>query len=243
MANNGFIYGNLSKSRDERHKIVSESDTTAIQELRNATYNSLFLYDPVNEILLFEDNSRIDRDSFVHFWARLVYQGDPTIGDIIVITFPVEEDLYHKVKGMEVLTRIEFEIVPPNMINKKVLGTMRDLIHDANGTKIKYVAENKKGLNKDGPFIDSGIEMIKNAYGYVKVSSYDTFKTKGKGGKTRTSKNDRSFRSLDSVFYEVVRSTNTLDIIEELKHLWQRAKTVVRVDINDQTENEFNPKK
>ncbi|MFB5190455.1 hypothetical protein [Alicyclobacillus fastidiosus] len=232
----GLVYGNLSKARDERRTVATESFTTGYAEIKDATYNSFFVYDPKNEILMFHENGRIDRDTFIHYWARLVYQGDPSIGDIIIIPFPVEEDLKLKVKGMEVLTRIEFEIIPPNMIKRKTLGSMRHLVQDANSTKTKYIAENKKeGLNKDGPLIDSGLEMVKNAYGYVKATGYDTFTTKGRGGKVKVTKTPRIFRSRDSVFHDTVQASEPLEIVEELKNLWGRAKNVVRGGGDDET--------
>lgn len=206
VTKSGIVCGNLTKIRRELRQVALD-DRTGQHEIPNASFNATFMYDPKFEILLFEENSRVDRDTFLAKFAQLVYAGDPTIGDIVALTYPLQDDLFSRVLGYEVLTRIEFDIVPNNMIGKKELGDMLELIKGANGTKVKYAAENKNGLNKKGPYIESGVNFVLNAYGKVKSVGYDTFVSVLKNGKTTTKKIVKRFSSKDFVIHESVNIT------------------------------------
>lgn len=218
----GFIYGNLSRSHNEEKKVVTNNNTTGLHVIPEATYNSFFIYEPIKEILILEETSQIERYTFIERFSALVYTGDPTIGNIEIVFFQGDEDLYTRLLGFEVVTKIEFDILPPNFMGKREFGDIDEILKAAEGTKLKYAVENKNGINKNGPFIESCIKLLNKAYGYGKSYGYNTYvkmTRKGKG----VGKNKGSFASKDAVIHQHVSSYTPNEVLKEITPLFRRA--------------------
>ncbi|ASS75753.1 hypothetical protein CIG75_12675 [Tumebacillus algifaecis] len=109
----GLLHGKLSKARKEiKETLDLKTKTTQHTVIPNSSESSFFIYDPVNEILIFEETSKLNRETFIEIFQRLVYLGNINIGNIVIKLVPRKDELYSKIKGIEVLTKIEFDLIP-----------------------------------------------------------------------------------------------------------------------------------
>ncbi|WP_043929798.1 hypothetical protein [Bacillus sp. EB01] len=191
-----FIVGNLVKSRYETVDVVDGDKTEIFSIPKPVANKSRFLYHIENEVVIFEERE-LDRFEFITGFSNLVYRNSFKIGEIKINFIPKKDEILSKIRSMEILTKIEFDIIPPNMIEKNTFKGLNEIINDENATRMKTVFENKNGLNKDGDFIKEGIEMVSNAYGEVKAYGYNFEPRANKKGnkKVRT-----KYFSQDSIY-------------------------------------------
>jgi hypothetical protein len=211
-----IVFGYFVKSRKER-KLVLKGDKTEYFEIPDpAAYRSFFIYQYVDEILVFEETSQITREDFVFAFEKLIYNSKYEINEIAVKLLPIKEVIYKEIEKMEVLTKIEFDLVHSNPISGDTYKDLDDIIHKERATKLKAVLENPNGLNKNGSMITSGIEMASHGYGGVNAYGYSRVASRGKGKKTR--KVSQKFKSRDSVHMtHVDREIGEGDLISKLK--------------------------
>ncbi|MDX8046625.1 hypothetical protein SH601_11595 [Gracilibacillus sp. S3-1-1] len=204
-----FIYGNLVKSRYESVNVVDGDKINNYKIPKPVAYFSRFIYDPVSEVLIFEETGQIDRDEFMERFQDLIFKSKIEIGEVIIKVIPKKEEIYNRITNMDVLTKIEFDLIPPNMHSKDTFASLDDIIHEENATRMKATFENKDGLNKDGVFIKSGVEKVSNAYGDVKAYGYNNIPSRSKRHKTKRS--HTKFNSRDLVHMRTFQDENDSD--------------------------------
>lgn len=191
-----IVWGNFVKKRNEK-KLVYDGSKTVYQEIKNAAYQSFFLYNTETEILVFEESADINRESFMDAFERIIYKGHIEIGEISVQLIPLKSVIKSKINDIEVLTKIEFDLIHPNPIHHDSYRDLDDIIKKEQATRLKTTLENQNGLNKEGAFIQSGIEMVARGYGDVNAYGYSRVQTYGK--RKRMRKNQQRVRSKDEV--------------------------------------------
>lgn len=189
-----YITANFAKSRKESKTIV-DGDKTDIYEIpKPVGYLSYFFYDVINEILIFEETGDIQREQFIDAFERIIFNSNMSIGKIEIKLIPKKDVVRDKIMKMEHLTKIEFDLIPPNMIPKDTYKDLGDILNKEKALRLKTVLENQDGLNKDGLMVKSGIEMVQNGYGEVKAYGYSRVKSK-----KRIRKEHHTFKSKDSI--------------------------------------------
>ncbi|RVT67646.1 hypothetical protein [Niallia taxi] len=209
-----FIYGRLTKSRYENVDVVDGDKIVNYKIPKPVANKARFLYQIKNEVLIFEEGE-INRSEFIPVFQDLIYRNNIKIGEIIVNLIPMKNEILREIRSIDVLTKIEFDIIPPNMIEKKTFKGLTDIIKDENATRMKTTFENDKGLNKDGEFIEEGIEMVSNAYGEVKAYGHNFAprSDKKKGNKKIRTR----FYSQDSVHMRKLNTSEDKELIPKLK--------------------------
>jgi hypothetical protein len=211
--NHDFIYGHLVKSRFETVDVVDGDKTENYRIPKPVANKGIFLYNVRNEVLIFEEG-QIDRSEFVMALEELILRNNFKIGEVVINFIPDKTEIIKEIKAIDILTKIEFDFIPPNMIEKKTYKGLTDLIKDENATRMKASFENEKGLNKNGEFIEEGIEMVSNAYGSVKAYGHNLEpRSKRKGNK----KVKRHFFSKDSIKQRRYNTSDEVELKSKLK--------------------------
>ncbi|WFR64294.1 hypothetical protein P9222_09035 [Paenibacillus amylolyticus] len=190
------IWGNFVKKRNDQI-LIYEGSKASYQDIENVACQSFFLYNSETEILVFEETGDINRESFMSAFERIIYKGHIEIGEISVQLVPLKSVIKSKIDDIEVLTKIEFDLIHPNPIHHDSYKDLDDIIKKEQATRLKTTLENQNGLNKEGPFIQSGIEMVSKGYGDVNAFGYSRVQTYGK--RKRIRKNQQRVRSKDEV--------------------------------------------
>lgn len=126
-----------------------------------------------------------------------------------------------KLSDIEVLTKIEFDLIHPNPIHHDSYKDLDDIIKKEQATRLKTTLENKNGLNKEGQFIQSGIEMVSKGYGDVSAYGYSRVDTYGK--KRGKRKRKKSFKSRDEVqMTHTDKEITKEELIPKLKEFAER---------------------
>lgn len=172
-----------------------------------------FLYQVKNEVLIFEEGE-LNRNEFIQGFQELIFSNNLKIGEVVINFIPIKAEIIKEIKSIEVLTKIEFDIIPPNMIEKKTFKGLNDIIKDENATRMKAVFENKNGLNKDGEFIEEGIEMVSNAYGEVKAYGHNFAPRSSRKG---TKKIRARYFSQDSIHIRKINTNDDKQLVTKLK--------------------------
>lgn len=217
-----ILKGNFTKSRKETKRVVKDQKIELFEIPDKVAYPSLFIYDPITEILVFEETGDIQRQHFIDAFEKLVYQSNYAIGKIDVNLITKKDELYHKIMEIEVLTKIEFELIPPNMIDKDTYKDLSDIIKKEKATRLKTSLENDRGLNKHGNLIQNGIEMVSTGYGEVKAYGFNELPSRRKGKKKRERK---VYKSRDSV--EIItekKATSEDALVGKLSKFLQKVK-------------------
>jgi hypothetical protein len=208
-----FIYGHLVKSRFESVNVVDGDKTESYQIPKPVANTGIFLYHIKNEVLIFEE-AQLDRNEFIIAFQELVLRNNYKIGEVVINFIPDKTEIVKEIEAIDILTKIEFDFIPPNMIEKKTYKGLNDIIKDENATRMKASFENDNGLNKDGEFIGEGIEMVSNTYGTVKAYGHDLVpRSKRKGNK----KVQKRFFSKDSIQQRKLSTTDVDELKSRLK--------------------------
>ena len=211
--NKEYIFGNLAKSRYESVDVLEGDKTKSFRIPNPVATSASFFYDVVHEVLIFEEGP-INKNEFMQIFEELVYKSNIEIGEIKVNLIPIKDQIYREIQAIEVLTKIEFDIIPPNMIEKDTYKTLNQIVTDENATRMKMVFENEDGLNKEGDYITEGIEMTSNAYAETKAYGYNTVpKAKGRGRKKQRTR----FFSNDSVHQRKLNVNDKPQLLQKLK--------------------------
>lgn len=213
LDNKEYIFGNLGKSRFESVDVVDGDKTKAYQIPNPVATSASFFYDIVDEVLIFEEGP-INKNEYMKSFEELVYASNIEIGEIKINLIPIKDQIYKEIQSIEVLTKIEFDIIPPNMIEKDTYKSLNQIVNDENAVRMKMVFENQDGLNKEGDYITEGIEMTSNAYAETKAYGYNTVpKAKGKGRKKQRTR----FFSNDSVHQRKLNVNDKPQLLQKLK--------------------------
>jgi len=208
-----YVYGHLVKSRYETVNVV-DGDKTVNYEIPKPVANmGRFLYQAKNEILIFEE-SPLNRQEFIEAFGDLIHNNNISVGEVKITFIPIKSKVIKEIKSIEVLTKIEFDIIPPNMIQKKTFKGLNDIINDENATRMKTTFENENGLNKEGEFIEEGIEMVSNAYGEVKAYGHNLEPRSNRKGNKKVKKR---FLSRDSIHLREINVDNKEVLLSKLK--------------------------
>ncbi|MGM1050265.1 MAG: hypothetical protein ACQEXX_29665 [Bacillota bacterium] len=216
-----FVWGNFVKKRNEK-KLIYNGSKTEYHEIPNAAYQSFFLYNTQTEILVFEETGDINRNDFMKAFERIIYIGHIEIGEISVQLIPLKDVMKTKIGQIEVLTKIEFDLIHPNPIHHDSYKDLDDIIKKEQATRLKTTLENQNGLNKDGKFIQSGIEMVSKGYGDVNAYGYSRVDTFGKRKGKR--KKHQKVRSKDEV--QMTYADKNVDRKELIPRLKEFAKRI-----------------
>lgn len=208
-----FIFGHLVKSRFESVNVVDGDKTENFLIPKPVANTGIFLYHVKNEVLIFEEG-QLDRIEFIHAFRELILRNNFKIGEVIINFVPEKSVIIKEIKAIEVLTKIEFDFIPPNMIEKKTYKGLNDIIKDENATRMKASFENKHGLNKEGEFIGEGIAMVSNTYGSVKAFGHNLEPRASKKG---TKKVKKHFFSRDSIHQRKFNTTDEKELKARLK--------------------------
>lgn len=208
-----FIFGHLVKSRFESVNVVDGDKTESFPIPKPVANKGIFLYHVKNEVLIFEEG-QLDRFEFIHAFSELILRNNYKIGEVIINFVPEKSVIINQIKAIDVLTKIEFDFIPPNMIEKKTYKGLNDIIKDENATRMKASFENEKGLNKDGEFIGEGIEMVSNTYGSVKAFGHNLEPRSSKKG---TKKVKKRFFSKDSIHQRKFNTTDEKELKAKLR--------------------------
>ncbi|MEN2467642.1 hypothetical protein [Ornithinibacillus sp. FSL M8-0202] len=217
-----YITANFVKSRIESKMIVDGDKTDLYKIPKPVAYLSYFFYDVNNEILIFEETGDIQREHFIDAFERIIFQSNLKIGKIEVKLIPKEDSVRDQIMSMEHLTKIEFDLIPPNMIPKDAYKDLGDILNKEKALRLKTVLENEDGLNKDGLMVKSGIEMVQNGYGEVKAYGYSRVKSK-----RGTRKKQHTFKSKDSIEMVQVERTKSDNITGLLEKFRQRVYNIL----------------
>lgn len=208
-----FIYGHLVKSRYESVNVVDGDKTTNYEIPKPVANKGRFLYLVKNEILIFEEGA-LERQEYISAFADLIYSNNIQIGEIVIKFIPIKGEVLKEIRSIEVLTKIEFDVIPPNMIEKKTFKGLNDIIKDENATRMKTTFENDKGLNKDGDFINEGIEMVASAYGEVKAYGHNYEPRGNRPGKKKVK---ARYFSRDSIHLRKIPTKDENELLSKLK--------------------------
>ncbi|MBA2943195.1 hypothetical protein HZF08_33535 [Paenibacillus sp. CGMCC 1.16610] len=193
-----IVFGDFIKTRYEKKLIYNaasgKTEWFALPE--PSAYKSFFVYNYVSEILVFEENSNVSREDFIEAFENVIYNGNMNVGAISVQLLSIKEVIKSEIAKMEYLTKIEFNLIHPNPISDDTYKDLDDIITKEKATKLKTTLENPNGLNKDGKFIQSGIEMVSKGYGGVNAYGYSRQKTYGTRKEKRV---PMKYKSRDSV--------------------------------------------
>lgn len=215
-----FIWGNFVKNRNEERLIYSGSKTEPFL-IPNLAKQSFFLYNSKTEILIFEETGDINRETFIDAFQHIIYNGHAEIGEISIKLIPLKDVMRSKLSDIEVLTKIEFDLIHPNPIHHDSYKDLDDIIKKEQATRLKTTLENKNGLNKEGQFIQSGIEMVSKGYGDVSAYGYSRVDTYGK--KRGKRKRKKSFKSRDEVqMTHTDKEITKEELIPKLKEFAER---------------------
>lgn len=208
-----FIFGHLVKSRYESVDVVVGDETKKFEIPDPVANRIIFLYQIKNEVLIFEEGP-LNRDEIIDAFEQLVLTNNFAIGGLVINFIPEKSEIIKEIQSIDVLTKIEFDFIPPNMIEKKVYKGLTDIIKDENATRMKAVFENEKGLNRNGEFIEEGIEMVSNAYGEVKAFGHNLEPRKRGRGKKSVKKR---FFSRDSIQQRKLSKQDEGELIVKLR--------------------------
>jgi hypothetical protein len=193
-----IIHGNLIKTRFEYKNVYNkEIKKTEKVKIDDAAYESYFLYNYETEILIFEENSQVKREEFIIAFEKVVFNSSIDVGEISVQLLPSKNEIRSEIESMEVLTKIEFNLIHPNFVPDEAYKDLDDILHKEQATKMKTTLENPHGLNKNGKMIQSGIDMVSKGYGGVNAYGFSRVRTYGNRRKMK--KSPLKFRSRDTV--------------------------------------------
>ncbi|MDX5476222.1 MAG: hypothetical protein LPK00_11870 [Bacillaceae bacterium] len=194
--NKQLLSGNFVKARREFRTVVEDGKTKQYEIPYQVAYPSFFIYDPVSEVLVFEETGDIQRNHFIDAFERIIFEANVTIGKIEVKLIPRKEELYKRIMEIEILTKIEFDLIHPNFYYKEEYEDLSEIIKREKATRMKTSLENEKGLNKEGFIIKNGIEMVGQGYGEVKASGFNNVPSRRKG---KSKRKVMGFKSRDSI--------------------------------------------
>ncbi|MCG3793631.1 hypothetical protein CN543_28845 [Bacillus toyonensis] len=211
-----FIYGDLVRSQFESVEVL-EGDNLIDYPIPDRAYTSRFVYEPISEVLIFEETSKIRRDDFTKIFEKLIQQSDIQIGEVVISYINKTEDLVKKILALDVLTKIEFEFIHPNFHKKETFRSLADILTEENAKKMKLNLENEKGLNKDGQTINQGLEMI-SLYGEAKATGYNELPSRSQKH-TRKKKQPKLIRidSRESVHTENMSEKSEGELKQKLR--------------------------
>ncbi|MFD1850974.1 hypothetical protein D8M05_17100 [Oceanobacillus bengalensis] len=118
-------------------------------------------------------------------FEELIYKANIEIGEVIIKLIPIKDKIYERITEMDVLTKVEFDLIPPNFHGKDTFKSLDDIIQESNATRMKTSVENQDGLNKNGLLIKEGVEKVSNAYGDVKAYGYNNVPSRSKRYRTK----------------------------------------------------------
>jgi hypothetical protein len=232
-----LITGYFIKSRKESKTIVKDNKLYLYEIPEKVAYPSFFIYDPLYEILIFEETGDIQRQQFIDAFERIIYQANLSIGKIEVELLPKKDEVYKHIHNIEYLTKIEFDLVHPNgFIGKDAYKDLEELIRNEKATRMKVSFENEKGLDKNGVFIQSGIEMVSRGYGQVNAYGFNEVPSRRKGKKK---KEHISYKSRDSIYMaQVNKNMEEKDILSFLSKYLDKIRNLVFTEKRSENESQ-----
>lgn len=201
-----FLIGYLVQSKKRSLDVVKDNKVEKYDVPDPVANKSIFLYNSISEILIFEEGS-INRDNFIVHFEQLIFNNNLKIGEIVVNILPDKQEVLKEIEAIEVLTKVVFNFIPPNGISKKGFKGIKETINSENAKRMKVELENKDGLNKDGDLINEGIEMISGSYGDLKAY----------GHKERNKKRSQKFLSKDAIEMKHFNKDDKDTLISKLK--------------------------
>lgn len=220
-----FIFGHLVKSRLETVTIVNGDKIETYNIPKPVANVSRFIYDPQSEVLIFEEVGNIPREDFIRSFEELIFKAKIEIGEVIIKLIPIKDKIYKRITEMDVLTKIEFDFIPPNFHGKDTFKSLDDIIQEENATRMKASFENNDGLNKSGFFIKEGVEKVSNAYGDVKAYGYNNLPSRSKRYKTKRSKT--SFNSKDLVHMKSFKVETNDELLTKIKKFALEMRNII----------------
>lgn len=223
------IHGNVTKSKYATQKIKDGDKTFRKQSEKELAETAFFVYDLRNELLIFEPNSKINLDSFIIFFTRLLSQ-DPIIGKVIIKTIPEEYKILQHLLSYDKVTQLSFTLIHPNP-GKKHFNLYNKLIHDSNLKELDLQMTNKEegidlkaeGSQIKNEVIKDGIDLVESGYGEIHMKGENYSFVKGKKDKMRQVTNKKSFNSKTSIKKLISREIKTglllKEIVTEIKKL------------------------
>jgi len=168
-----LIMGYLCKIRKTDIITVYDDDKhdTYNSNIQNSAYLSLFLLDPINEILIIEDNSEIKVDRFINIFEKLCYLSKPEIGEIKIKKYPRKDKIDNYLKDINKIYYGKFKLIPANFGSAKGFKKLDEVMKSEKIREMDITLKNEDGniVNDKESIFHSCVEMVKNAYGTFKI--------------------------------------------------------------------------
>lgn len=241
MLNNvSFYRGFFTRSREL--EIISNQEGKLLKDtIPKVSHPSFFLYEPISELLLFEETGDIPRKDFINAFESFVYSANFKIGKIEIKLIANKDEVFAKVFGMDNITKVEFDLVYPNgLIDNKAFKDLENFIKEQNSTRVKVTLENGKGLDKNGMIIQGGTEMVSQGYGDVKAYGYDEITEElppRSKRKKKKRKKQKKYNSKDSIFLTKINKVfNKKESSDYLAKFIMKAKSIITSEKSDTNE-------
>ncbi|QOY36507.1 hypothetical protein AWH56_002130 [Anaerobacillus isosaccharinicus] len=218
---NSFLLGRLCKARNETTEVLKGTSVGDF-EIPTKVYYSFFLYEPKEEILIFEENSNISKHQFAENFDLILQRIDYVIGQVVIVPYPKKNEYRNLLRKALQVTALEFEIIPPNFKKRKSYKNIHEIIADQKSKKLNVKFENEDGVNIEGDFVDEGFSLLEE--GYVPESRAVIINREGNSEiiSSNTMINQREFK---------LKEGNINEVFRLLKIMFNNAKP--RIDTNE----------
>lgn len=170
-----YIIGKLCKVKKSvsEKKFDENNHSTYWCEDKNIAYENMFLLDVSSEIIVFEDTTEIDKDSFIEKFERLCYLIDPTIGLIKIKFYPKSDDIDKILSNIGKIYYAKFNIIPANYTSKKGFAKLDETLKEEKIGELNITLKNEDGdiSNEEDSIFGQCVEMVKSAYGTFKINA------------------------------------------------------------------------
>lgn len=176
-----YLTGYLSKSRPLAYSLITEENKIIEEqpEGKFQTESSFFVYNIEKELLIFDTNRFINRDTFIKIFKQLLEfeEGIQKIGEVEIV-MKTETTELKKILFSKTITSFRVDIVHPNS-RRRQFDSMKGIINDTNSKRSSFKLTNETGLKVKEtepsreedlvPIFAESLEMSENGYAELKV--------------------------------------------------------------------------
>lgn len=180
-----FLIGYLSKSKPLEYNTVTEDNKIKEEQPENvfSTEFCYFVYNIKKEILIFDTNRFINRDTFIRVFKKLLEfeDGLEQIGEVEIVMMTETTELRSILSSKQVVY-FKVEIVHPNS-RRRQFNSMKKTIDEMNAKKLTQTMSNDNGLkvvsdnnesededNEFTPVVSESLEMSEAGYAEIDLA-------------------------------------------------------------------------
>lgn len=219
-----IIIGHVTISKKEKIRYKDGSNTFIANTEHEVANSAMFIYDLKSEILAFTTTSKLNVNSFIEYFTRLLSR-DEIVGKVVIKLIPDSFDIIKEFQLVDKITYVKFTLIHPNP-GKKHYNLYKELVKETSAKQIEVAFEDKvEGLtveieNKEikTQAINQGVELVNAGYGEVELKgeNYSYVESGNKRKRKKKITKSRRFNSKKSTKKLTVKGLRTSEAIKKV---------------------------